>query len=161
MRRPGVDLGCFVPCSSPVLLVAARPWPWPPCPGSRSDRAAGLALTRRTRPRPSSSEEDGSASEVYTSRWLYRPPQLRSVHGPRPAATLAGPIDGDVRIPRMSHAASDGAQKSGLSALGRSAAAGDQPDRRWPLCRRLRESSRALAIDHPIGRVRCSTSRGW
>jgi hypothetical protein len=27
-----------VPCSSPVILVAARAWPWPLCPGSRSDR---------------------------------------------------------------------------------------------------------------------------
>ncbi len=42
-RCSSSDLGGSVrsvPCSSPVLLVAARSWPWPPCPGSRSDRAA-------------------------------------------------------------------------------------------------------------------------
>ena len=57
MRRAG---NRFVPCSSPVLHVTACPWPWPTCPGSRKRPAsAGVALTRRIRPRSWNSEEDG------------------------------------------------------------------------------------------------------
>jgi hypothetical protein len=45
-----------------VLLVAAIPWLWLLCPGSRNDRVAGLALTRQTRPRSWCSEEDAARS---------------------------------------------------------------------------------------------------
>ena len=55
-----------MPCISPVLLVAARPWPWPPCPRLAKRPRSGLALTRRTRPRQSCREEDGA---VQSGEW--------------------------------------------------------------------------------------------
>jgi len=66
-------------CTSPVLLVAASPWP--PAVVSRLAKrpaSAGLALTRRTRPRPSCSEEDGPRDPLATRSTararLYKPP---------------------------------------------------------------------------------------
>jgi hypothetical protein len=54
-------------CTFPVLLVAASSWP--PAVVSRLAKrpaSAGLALTRRTRPRPSCSEEDGPRHTLAT-----------------------------------------------------------------------------------------------
>ena len=47
-----------VSCSSPVLLDSCRPSGWGRRVKAREATACGLALTRRTRPRQSSSEED-------------------------------------------------------------------------------------------------------
>jgi len=55
-----------VPFSSPVLLVAARPWPLAAVSRLVKRPHGGLAWTRRTRSRKSHSEEDetrGSSSD--------------------------------------------------------------------------------------------------
>jgi hypothetical protein len=56
-------------CFSPVLLVAACPWPLAAVSRlAKRPATAGLALTRRTRPRSSSGEED--ISEVFAAEPL-------------------------------------------------------------------------------------------
>ena len=60
VKRTRVGRAGSVPCSSPVLLVAARPWPLAAVSRlAKRPASAGLALTRWTRPRTSSSEEGG------------------------------------------------------------------------------------------------------
>jgi hypothetical protein len=73
-------------------------------------RVSGLALSRRPRPRPSCSEEDGPRDPLAT-RSTARAMALQTRRssgwsiGPWPAITLARPIRRRHRIPRISHAA--------------------------------------------------------
>jgi hypothetical protein len=105
-------------CTSPVLLVAASPWP--PAVVSRLAKrpaSVGLALTRRTRPRPSCSEEDGPRDPLAT-RSTARATALQTVTSHvRPSSVTCGDAGRLDRRSRPFHVCPT-RRRSGFSGVG-------------------------------------------